>query len=130
MEMLLPDGWKRPKGYTNGVLASGPFIFTAGMIGWNSSEAFDADDIVGQARRVFENIIAVLSKAGAGPADIVQMTWFVTDMEEYRANLKPIGAVWREVMGAHYPAIACVEVSRLVEPRAKIEITAIAAAPR
>ncbi len=127
--LLQPDGWPRPKGYANGIAATGQFIFTAGVIGWNEDEIFKTTDLVGQARQVFLNTKTILAEAGAGPQDIVRMTWYVTDMQAYRDNLKPIGAAWQEIFGKVFPCMACIEVSALVEEQAKIEIETTAVMP-
>lgn len=129
MKALLPHGWPRPKGYANGISARGRLIFTAGIIGWNEQEQLVADDLVGQLRQILRNTLAVLAEDEAGPEHIVRMTWYVTDRDEYTAGLLPIGAAWRELVGRHYPAMAVVEVSRLVEPAARIEIETIAVVP-
>ncbi|MEJ2459218.1 MAG: RidA family protein [Novosphingobium sp.] len=121
-QALLPDGWVRPSGYSNGIKATGTLVFTAGVIGWNANEEFESDDFIDQLRQTLLNTRDILAAAGAAPSDIVRMTWYVTDMEEYTARLKEIGAVWREVLGRTYPCMACVGVSRLVEKRALIEI--------
>ncbi|HEV2866276.1 MAG TPA: RidA family protein [Allosphingosinicella sp.] len=129
MKALLPPGWPRPKGYSNAISARGRTIFTAGIIGWTADERFDADDLPGQFRQLLVNLLAVLAEDGAGPEHIARMTWYVTDMAEYRASLEAIGAAYREFIGKHFPAMAVVEVGALVEPRAKIEIEAIAVVP-
>ena len=126
MKTLLPPGWPRPKGYANGIAERGRMIFTAGVVGWNESEEFDAEDLPGQFRQVLRNILAILAEDGAGPEHIVRMTCYVTDIEEYRANLAGIGAAWRELIGRHFPTMAVVAVTALVEPRARIEIEATA----
>ncbi|MCP5382309.1 MAG: RidA family protein [Kordiimonadaceae bacterium] len=123
MKQLLPDGWPRPKGYSNAVsVNSGRTIYIAGLIGWNEDEVIVSDCLMDQFRKTLENIDAVLKAGGAGPEHIVRMTWYITDKQEYLKNLKEIGAIYREVMGKNYPAMACVEVSALMEDRAKIEI--------
>ncbi|GAB4527600.1 MAG: RidA family protein [Parvularculaceae bacterium] len=129
MKILLPEGWTRPKGYANGVLAEGRMIFVAGLVGWNEQQVFVEDSFAGQFRQIIENTVAVLNEGGAGPEHIVRMTWYVTDRKEYLANLKEIGAVWRELIGPHYPAMAVVEVSGLMEEAAKIEIETTAVVP-
>ena len=126
MKTLLPPGWPRPKGYANGVSASGRMIFTAGVVGWTTEERFEATDLSGQFRQILVNTLAILAEDGAGPEHIVRMTWYVTDLEEYRASLAAIGASYRELVGRHYPAMAVVGVPALVEPKAKIEIETIA----
>jgi len=129
VKMLLPEGWPRPSGYSNGVMAEGRIVFVAGQIGWTPEMVFEADDFIGQLRQTLLNTLAVLAEAGAGPEHIARMTWYVTDREEYLANLKDMGAVWRELMGKNYPAMACVEVSGLMEARARIEIETTAVLP-
>jgi enamine deaminase RidA (YjgF/YER057c/UK114 family) len=129
MKALLPPGWPRPKGYANGISARGRMIFTAGVVGWNAEEEFAAGDLAGQFRQVLLNILAILAEDGAGPEHIVRMTCYVTDMGEYRSGLGEIGAAWRELIGRHFPAMAVVEVGALVEPRARVEVEAIAVVP-
>jgi enamine deaminase RidA (YjgF/YER057c/UK114 family) len=129
MKTLLPPGWPRPKGYSNGISARGRTIFTAGVVGWNEKEEFTAADLIGQFRQVLANIIAILAEDNAGPEHIVRMTCYVTSRDDYVAGLAGIGAAWRETMGRNYPAMAVVEVSALVEPAAKVEIEAIAMVP-
>jgi enamine deaminase RidA (YjgF/YER057c/UK114 family) len=129
MKTLLPTGWPRPKGYSNGISARGRSIFTAGVIGWNEQEEFAAPDLVGQFRQILVNILAILAEDGAGPEHIVRMTCYVTSRDDYVAGLAGIGAAWRETMGRNYPAMAVVEVSALVEPAARIEIEATAMVP-
>ena len=129
-ESLLPPGWPRPRGYANGIAATGRIIFTAGVVGWDEAEQFVSDTIVGQFRQVMENTLAILSDGGAGPEHIVRMTWYVTDRDAYVAALPEIGAHYRELIGRNYPAMAVVEVSRLVEPAALIEIETTAVVPQ
>jgi len=129
MQVLLPEGWKRPKGYANGVLAEGRMVFVAGVIGWDETETFQTDDFAGQFQQILLNTLAILREAGAGPEHVARMTWYVVSREEYLQSLKAIGAVWRELMGSHYPAIACVQVAGLMEERAKIEIETTAVVP-
>jgi enamine deaminase RidA (YjgF/YER057c/UK114 family) len=126
--VLLPEGWPRPKGYANGVVAEGRMVFVAGQIGWTPEGVF-ADGFAAQFRQVLENTLAILDEAGAGPADVVRMTWFVVDREEYLANLREIGAAWRELIGPHFPAMAVVEVKGLIEAEARLEIETTAVAP-
>lgn len=126
---LLPPGWKKPKGYANGIAASGTQIFVAGQIGWTAEERFETDDFAGQAKQALQNIVAVLGEAGARPEHLVRLTWYVTDKHEYLGALSAIGAAYREVMGRHYPAMTLVEVRALVEDRAKVEIEATAVLP-
>lgn len=129
MKTLQPPGWPRPKGYANGVSARGRMVFTAGVVGWDEAERFVADDLAGQFRQVLKNILAILAEDGAGPEHVVRMTCYVTSRDDYVAQVAEIGAAWRETMGRHYPAMAVVEVSALVEPAAKVEIEAIAVVP-
>ncbi|MEA2999204.1 MAG: hypothetical protein QOK17_1037 [Sphingomonadales bacterium] len=129
MKVLLPPGWPRPKGYSNAVSARGRTIYTAGVIGWDAEERIVASDLPGQLRQVLRNILAILAEDGAGPEHIVRMTWYVVGLDEYRAGLAEIGAVWQEVMGRVYPAMAVIGVSALVEPAARIEIETIAVVP-
>jgi len=125
---LLPPGWPRPKGYANGIVARGTTVWTGGIIGWDERENFP-DGLVAQFRQCLENTVAVLAEAGAGPEHIVRMTWYVTDCAAYRDNLSAIGAVWRDVIGKNFPAMAVVGVVRLVEPAALIEIETTAVIP-
>jgi len=129
IKFLQPDGWKKPKGYSNGVSAEGRMVFTGGMIGWNASDEFETDDFAGQTEQALLNIVAVLGKAGAGPEHIVRLTWYVTDKKEYLACQRALGAAYKRVIGAHYPAMALVQVVALVEDRAKVEIEATAVLP-
>ena len=128
-EAILPAGWPRPKGYANGVVASGRTLFIAGMIGWDAHCAFHTDDFAGQARQALQNIADVLREAGGKPQDIVRMTWYVTDKREYLAAGKEIGRAFREVIGHYDIAMTAVEVKALIEDRAKVEIEATAVLP-
>ena len=119
--VLLPEGWPRPKGYSNGIEATGRMVFVAGQIGWTPDGVFP-DGFAAQFRQTIENTLAVLKEAGAGPEHIVRMTWFVVDKREYLASLRDIGASWRELIGPHYPAMAVVEVKGLIEDAARLEI--------
>jgi enamine deaminase RidA (YjgF/YER057c/UK114 family) len=123
---LLPPGWPRPKGYANGISAQGRLVLTAGVVGWNAEQKFEHHDLAGQFCQVLRNTLAILAEGGADPQHIARMTWYVTDLAEYRASLKEIGAAWRELIGRHYPPMAVVGVSELVEPEARIEIETIA----
>ncbi|MBS3911637.1 MAG: RidA family protein [Hydrogenophaga sp.] len=129
MKHLQPPGWATPKGYANGVAARGTLIFVGGQIGWNGAQAFESDDFIAQTRQALANIHAVLACAGAGPEHMVRMTWYIVDRVEYNARLRELGAVYREVMGKHFPAMTCVEVSALVEAQAKVEIEVTAVLP-
>jgi enamine deaminase RidA (YjgF/YER057c/UK114 family) len=126
--VLLPPGWPQPKGYANGIKAQGEMVFVGGMVGWDANERFP-EGFVAQTRQALANIVAVLEAGGAGPQHVVRLTWFVVDMDEYLAARAELGAVYREVMGAHFPAMALVEVRRLVEPKARVEIEATAVLP-
>ncbi len=129
MKKLQPPGWAEPKGYANGIMARGTLIFVGGQIGWNAAQQFESDDFIAQTRQALINIAAVLQAGGAGPEHMVRMTWYVTDRLEYTARLKELGAAYREVMGRNFPAMTCVEVSGLVEDRARIEIEVTAVLP-
>ena len=125
---FLPDGWPRPKGYANGVVAHGDsIIFCGGQIGWTSDEQFEHHDFVGQVRQALENVVAVLASAGAGPEHITRMTWYVTNRAQYLEDLAAVGGAYRDVIGKHFPAMSVVEVSALIEPEAlvEIEVTAV-----
>lgn len=121
-KILQPAGWPRPKGYANGVSASGRMVFTAGVVGWNEDEKFAAKDLAGQFRQALVNTRAILAEGGAAPSDIVRMTCYVTDKKEYLASAQEIGAAWRDVLGKVFPCMALVQVVALVEDDAKIEI--------
>ena len=129
MDMLNPPGWPRPKGYSNGIAASGRMVFVAGMVGWNETEEFETDDFAGQFRKALENICAVLKEGGAGPEHLVRLTMYFTSKQEYLDNLKGVGEAYREVIGRNYPVMAAVEVVALMEDRAKVEIEATAVVP-
>lgn len=129
IELLQPEGWAQPIGYANGVAARGKVIFIAGQIGWNAQCAFETDDLVAQIAQTLRNVVAVAASGGAGPEHIVSMTWFLLDRREYSARLKEIGAVYRDIMGRRFPAMTAVQVSGLIEDRAKVEIQAFAVVP-
>ena len=129
MRTLLPEGWPRPKGYANGIEAEGRLIFVAGQIGWTPAGQFEATTLPAQFAQTLDNTLAVLREASVGPEHVVRMTWYIVDRDEYVARLKELGAVYREVMGRNFPAMSCVEVSRLVEARAKVEIEVTAVLP-
>jgi enamine deaminase RidA (YjgF/YER057c/UK114 family) len=122
---LQPPGWPQPKGYANGVEADG-IVFTGGMIGWDETGAFPHDDLAGQVGQALRNVLAVLSEAGAAREDVVRLTWYITDRDEYLSHTREIGAAYRAVMGRHFPAMAVVVVSGLLEAQAKVEIEATA----
>ena len=130
MDILNPAGWKRPKGYSNGVAASGRHVCVAGQIGWNAQEEFETDDLAGQVRQALRNIVAVLAEGGAGPEHVARMTWYVLDKREYLAAERDIGRAYREVMGRNYPAMTLVQVAALLEDRARVEIEVTAIVPQ
>jgi enamine deaminase RidA (YjgF/YER057c/UK114 family) len=129
MTIILPTGWNRPRGYSNGIAARGRHIFVAGQIGWDQREHIVSDDLVDQAAQALQNIVAILEAAGAAPHHIVRMTWYVTDKREYLAAQSAIGNAYREIIGASYPAMTLVQVASLLNDRAKIEIEATAVVP-
>jgi len=128
-EVLHPKNWKAARGYANGIAATGRMVFTGGLIGWNAEQEFETDDFVGQVEAALRSIVEVLACAGARPEHLVRLTWYVTDKREYLDNLKGLGAVYKAVIGRHYPAMALVQVVALVEDRAKVEIEATAVIP-
>jgi enamine deaminase RidA (YjgF/YER057c/UK114 family) len=130
MRTLLPRGWRRPRGYANGVSAEGRLVVTAGVIGWDEAERIVAPDLAGQFRRILTNTLAILAEDGARPEHVVRMTWYVVDLDEYRSGLPEIGAIYKEMMGRNFPAMAVVQVSGLVEPEARIEIETMAVVPQ
>lgn len=128
-QILQPPGWKRPRGYANGVAAKGRLVFVAGQVGWTAEGIFASDDLVEQVRQALANTLAVLAEAGAGPQHAVRMTWYITDKGDYLARTAEIGRVYRALMGDEYPAMAMVEVAALIEDRAKVEIETTAVIP-
>lgn len=122
MKTLHPPDWVPPRGYANGIAARGNLIFVGGQIGWNGQQQFESDDFIAQTAQALRNVVAVLREAQAGPEHMVRMTWYIVDRDEYLSRQKELGAVYREVMGRNFPTMTCVEVSRLVEVRAKVEI--------
>ena len=128
-DVLQPPGWVRPKGYANGIAASGRMVFTAGVIGWTAEEKIEATDFVGQFRQVMANTLAILAEGGAGPEHVVRMTWYITDRDEYLAAGREIGAIYREMMGRTFPTMAVVIVAGLIERAAKLEIETTAVVP-
>lgn len=128
--ILQPHGWSRPKGYANGIAAEGTLVFTAGIIGWNEKEEFESDDFAEQFKQALLNTLAIIGEANAEPEDIVRMTCFVTSKREYLENAPAIGAFWRETMGKMFPCMSVIEVTGLVEDRAKIEIETTAVVAR
>lgn len=129
MKFLQPPGWARPRGYSNGVAASGTTVCVSGMIGWDAQGVFHTDDFAGQVKQCLENIVAVLAEANARPEHIVRMTWYVVDKHEYMGAYKEIGAIYRELIGQHYPAMTAVQVAGLLEERARVEIEVTAIVP-
>ncbi len=128
MKHLLPPGWNRPSGYSNGVVADGTAVYVAGMVGWNDSGEF-AEGFVAQFALALKNTVAVLTEAGATPADIVRMTWYIKNLDLYRDNLPAVGRAYREIIGKNFPAMAVVGVSDLVARQALLEIETTAVIP-
>jgi enamine deaminase RidA (YjgF/YER057c/UK114 family) len=128
-EILQPRGWPRPKGYSNGIAAQGRQIFVAGQIGWDAEGRFASGGLAGQVKQALTNILAVLAEANAKPEHIVRLTWYVTSRDQYYAELKEIGAAYREVLGKHFPVMSVVQVVALMEANAKVEIEATAVIP-
>ncbi len=127
--ILQPEGWQRPRGYSNGISARGRQIHVAGQIGWNAAEQLVSNDLLAQARQALSNILAVLACDGAGPEHVVRLTWYVVDRDAYVANGKALGEVYREIMGRNFPTMSAVQVSALIEPGAVVEIEATAVVP-
>jgi len=125
-EILQPPGWARPRGYANGVAATGRLVFVAGQIGWDAEQRFASDGFAAQVRQALANVVAVLACAGAKPEHLVRVTWYVTNRDEYNAALAEVGTAWRELIGRNFPAMSVVVVAGLLEPRAKVEIEATA----
>ena len=129
MRFLQPPGWARPKGFANGIAARGELVFIAGQVGWTGQGEWREKGFAGQFRQALQNIIEVLAQAGGRPEHIVRLTWYVLDKQEYLAALREVGAAYRELMGRHYPTMAVVQVSGLVEDAARLEIEATAVLP-
>ena len=129
MNILQPPGWAKPKGYVNGIAASGKLVFIAGQVGWTAAGKWEARDFADQFRQALKNILDVLKEAKGKPEHIVRLTWYVLDKKEYLGSLKEVGAAYRELMGRHYPTMAVVQVSGLVEDEARLEIEAMAVIP-
>jgi len=129
MKVLQPSGWAAPRGYVNGVAAAGTQVFVAGQIGWNAQCVFDSDDLVAQVRQALLNVRAVLAEAGATPAHITRMTWYLTDKHDYLARAREIGAAYRELIGSYTVAMTAVQVAALIEDRALVEIEVTAVLP-
>jgi enamine deaminase RidA (YjgF/YER057c/UK114 family) len=130
MKTLLPPGWPRPKGYSNGISASGRLIVTAGVVGWDEQEHFVSNTLPGQFAQVLKNIVAILAEDDARPEHLVRLTCYVTSIAAYLASLEEIGEAWQQIIGRHYPAMALVEVVRLIESQAMVEIEATAVVER
>ena len=130
MKILQPPGWEKPKGYANGIaVRGGTTVFIAGQIAFNSKNVFEEKTFAGQFRQTLKNTLAVLAEAGGRPEHIVRMTWYVTDKKEYLGAIKEVGIAYRELIGRHYPAMAVVQVSGLIEDEAKLEIETTAVIP-
>jgi len=129
MKPLCPAGWPRPKGYSNAVAARGRIVLTAGVVGWNEQQEFLETTLAGQFAQALRNILEILACDGAGPENVARLTCYVTSIDDYRASLKEIGEAWKAIMGRHYPAMALVAVTALVEPEALVEIEATAVVP-
>jgi len=128
-QAVLPEGWARPKGYANGVVAQGRMLFIAGMVGWDADQRFHTDDFAGQVRQALQNVADVLKAAGGKGENIVRMTWYVTDKREYLAAGREVGQAFREIIGSYTIAMTAVEVKALIEDRAKVEIECTAVLP-
>ncbi len=129
LQTLLPEGWPRPKGYSNGVMARGRQVYIAGMVGWDPQGVFHSDDFADQVRQALQNVVAVLTEAGGKPEHIVRMTWYLTDKREYLAAGRAVGQHFRELIGSYNAAMTAVEVKALIEDRAKVEIECTAVIP-
>ncbi len=129
MNILQPPTWAKPRGFANGIAASGKLVFIAGQVGWTGEAKWEAHDFAGQFKQTLKNIVEVLAQAGGKPQHIVRLTWYVIDKQEYLSSLKDVGVAYRAVMGRHFPTMAVVQVSGLVEPEAKLEIEATAVIP-
>lgn len=128
-QILLPPGWPRPSGYSNGIVARGRQVFIAGQIGWDAQQRFNSTRLTDQVRQALENIVAILAEAGGRPEHLVRLSWYLTRREDYLAELESIGEVYRSVIGRHFPAMTAVQVAALMEPEAKVEIEATAVIP-
>ena len=130
MQVLLPEGWKAPIGYANGIAAEGRIVFIAGQVGWNAQQVFESEDIVPQFRQALQNVLAVLKEAGGQPQHICRMTAFCCDKPAYMAARRELGGIWRELMGTHYPAMSMIFVVDLLDNPGKIELEATAVVPQ
>ncbi len=122
MEFLQPANWPRPKGYSNGIIAEGRMLFLGGQVGWDKTETFRSDNFVDQVHQALQNIVTLLKEADATPENIVRMTWYITNKQEYLGCLRQVGKVYKEIIGNHYPVMAMVQVAALIEDEAKVEI--------
>jgi enamine deaminase RidA (YjgF/YER057c/UK114 family) len=129
-EFLHPRGWKRPKGFVNGIAAEGRLVFLAGQVGWNAEQQFDSDDFVAQARQALLNIVALMHEAGGEIEHITRLNWYITDKKEYLSRLSELGHAYTDIFGKHFPAMTLVQVVALAEDRAKVEIEATAVVPK
>lgn len=129
LESIAVDGWKAPRGYANGVLApaGARLLAVAGQIAWDAEQRIVSPDFAAQFRQALSNVVAVVRAAGGGPGDLMSLTIYVTDKQAYLARVKELGAIWKELVGRHYPAMALVEVQGLLEAGAQVEIQALAA---
>ena len=130
MKVLQPEGWKRPKGYANGIMSEGRLIHVAGQVGWDENEEVVSENFADQAEQALKNIVAILKTAGAGPEHLTRMTWFVVARDEYLAQQAELGAAYRRVIGRHFPAMSVIGIAGLIEDGAKLEIEATAVIPR
>lgn len=128
--IIQPDGWPRPKGYSNGMAASGEFLAVAGQVGWDRSERMVSDEFVAQFRQALHNVVAVVESAGGEAADLINLTLYVTDRDEYAQQARTVGEAYREIVGRHFPAMTLVEVADLLELGAKVEIQGLAILPK
>ena len=126
MKFLQPEDWTQPKGYANGIVAEGKLIILGGQVGWNARQEFESDEFVPQFRQTLENIITLLAEVKAGPENIVRLTWFITDRDAYLNSQKEMGRAYRDIMGRNFPAMSVVQVVKLIEDRALVEIEATA----
>ena len=130
LQVIQPEGWKRPKGYSNGIVAEGRLLFVGGQIGWDADEQFRSDRFGDQWDQALSNVLCVVRAAGGGPEHIARMTIYVVDKRDYLGELEAVGAAWRRLMGRNYPVMALVQVAALVEDRARVEIEATAVLPQ
>jgi enamine deaminase RidA (YjgF/YER057c/UK114 family) len=128
-EIIQPEGWAKPIGYSNGISAHGRIVQVGGQVGWDENCQFHSDDFADQVRQTLLNIVSVLKAAGAKPEHLIQMTWYFTDRHTYKSRLKEIGVIYRDIIGRHFPPMAAVQVVALMEDRAKVEIAALAVVP-